>query len=252
MMMEIRRRTVACALAGTERDGTLAAVAAALGGRLGLGVELVHVNRLVDMAPVAAGTIAIGMPVPAPEDAAALSRERLRSVAGTLGDDHASCAVLDGAPAMVLEEVSRRPDLAYLVVGDHGAGPLRAFVENSLTRTLLRTSGCPLVVVPEHGSPESIERPTAVVCAVDEEATAPAAVATARELARRLDVTLMIRTVEEGLLDLPGDGDPFVVVAGAPRHGLAWSVFQCSLPERLLARLEAQLLVLAPGAGENR
>lgn len=242
------RRTVACALAGTERDATLVGVGAALAERLGLQVELVHVNRLVDMVPVGAGPVTAGLPVlvPEPEDATGRSRERLADLAEAVGHDGAPCVVLDGPPAQVLKDLSRRPDLAYLVVGDHGTGPLRAFVEHSLTRTLLRTSRCPLVVVPEHASPEAVERPKAIVCAVDEEATAQAALSSTRELARRLGTIVMVRTVEEGVLDLPAEGEPFMVVATAPRHGMAWSVFRCSLPERLLARLETQVLVLAP------
>jgi nucleotide-binding universal stress UspA family protein len=244
-MMAIGRRTVVCALSGTERDETLAPIAASLARRLGLMLDLVHVNRLVDLAGAAAGMPAMSIPVALP-DVEERSRARLGQIAVVAGQEDACCDVLDGPPGLILQQISERRDLAYLVLGDHGAGPLRALVKGSITRHLLRTSGCPLVIVPREGALEAVEDPVAVVCAVEDETTAAPAVAAARDLGARLGVTVMIRTVEEGLLNLPDDDRPWIVVASAPQHGQVWSVLAQSLPERLLTRLNSQVLVLVP------
>jgi nucleotide-binding universal stress UspA family protein len=183
--------SVVCAVPATDRDDVLVGVAAALATRTGMALELFHVHEPVE-AVAAPGIVAHAPLVPPPPRDVAESRARLRSLAGDAGHPSARCDVTDGPAARLLEAVSRRPDVAWLVIGDHGGGPLRAALEANLARILLTSAHCPLLVVPRHGDARAIEDAHAILCAVADDGAAPAAVAAAATLAGDFDVPLTI------------------------------------------------------------
>jgi nucleotide-binding universal stress UspA family protein len=189
--------TVVCAVPATDRDRVLVEVAASLATRGAMALELFHVHEPIEA--VAAGGVVPHAPLlpPAPRDVAE-SRAALRSLAHDAGHPSARCDVTEGAAAALLEAVSCRPDVAWLVLGDHGGGPLRAALEASLTRMLLTSAQCPLVVVPRHGDAGAIEEAHSIVCAVAADDLAPAAVGAAATLAGDLDVPLTIVHAVDG------------------------------------------------------
>lgn len=54
--------------------------------------------------------------------------------------------VVQGSPADALVDASREADL--IVVGSHGRGPIGTFLFGSVSRTLIKYSHCPVVVLP--------------------------------------------------------------------------------------------------------
>jgi nucleotide-binding universal stress UspA family protein len=78
----------------------------------------------------------------------------------------ASCEVLTGAPSVALGEVSHGLDL--LVCGSRGHGALSAVALGSVSRGLIRSAACPLLVVPrtaDHRLLQLLSRPAGALAA---------------------------------------------------------------------------------------
>ena len=82
------------------------------------------------------------------EDAERADKERLLALAvGRIPDGlERESRVLTGDPASCLSEVSGEFDL--MVAGSRGWGPLKRTVLGSTTRKLIRSSACPVLVLP--------------------------------------------------------------------------------------------------------
>jgi nucleotide-binding universal stress UspA family protein len=85
--------------------------------------------------------------------------ERLTEAIGALGDGRdASSRVVDGDAAVELAEASAELDL--LVLGSRGYGPVRSVLLGSVSRSLVHSAACPVVVLPRgvHGAGEQGDR----------------------------------------------------------------------------------------------
>lgn len=191
-MTAIGGTTVACAVGDAEHDAALVEVAGVLASKLGLAIDLVHVNRLTDMAMGGMGAAPVAVVLEEPPDAALQMRLRLHKLADEAGCPSAACEVVAGEPTMMLERLSRRRDVAMVVVGDRGDGALRAAMRRSVARSLLRTSSRPVLVVPSGASAPIVERPGPVVCAVDEDDASPIVASAAAGLAQALETELLV------------------------------------------------------------
>jgi len=77
--------------------------------------------------------------------------QRLTEAEATVREGHmkVGSALLDGDPAAEIARASEHLDL--LVLGSRGYGPVGAVALGSVSNALVRTSSCPLVVVPRSG-----------------------------------------------------------------------------------------------------
>ena len=101
---------------------------------------------------IGSGAIAMTSPLDATsyDQFAALAREQARSrleqAAARLSDVEVEIDVLEGEPADALVRAAREDDL--LVAGSRGGGPLRRVLLGSVSRQLLRSAVCPVLIVP--------------------------------------------------------------------------------------------------------
>lgn len=123
---------------GVEHDdaATRRAVGAAvrLGALLGRGVALAHVLERGAASD------------PGRQEGAYALLDSVRP-AGT--DAEIALVVLEGDAPTELEALAERLEASLLVVGSHGAGPVRAAVSGTVSLDLTRTSSRPLVIVPQ-------------------------------------------------------------------------------------------------------
>jgi nucleotide-binding universal stress UspA family protein len=85
--------------------------------------------------------------------------DQLTDAIGALGDgSEVSSRVVDGDAAVELAEASAELDL--LVLGSRGYGPIRSVLRGSVSRALVRSAACPVVVLPRgaYGSGETTDR----------------------------------------------------------------------------------------------
>jgi nucleotide-binding universal stress UspA family protein len=81
------------------------------------------------------------------EELRATLEQRAREAVDSLGGGlEADCRLLDGDAATELANASKELDL--LVLGSRGYGPLRRVFVGSVARAVVRTSSCPVVVLP--------------------------------------------------------------------------------------------------------
>jgi nucleotide-binding universal stress UspA family protein len=178
--------SIVCALSGGDRDRTLIAVGGALAARANRPLEVFHASEPVVLAE--AGPAAPTIVVPAERD----TRARIGAACDAAGRAPERCEIVSGPPVALLERLAQRPDIAALVVGDRGHGPLRAAVEGGLTRPLLTRAGCPLALLPRTAGPAAVEDAAAVVCAVDDDDAALTVAATGGALACDLGIRLLV------------------------------------------------------------
>ena len=93
--------------------------------------------------------------------------------------------VVEGNPSAVLRDMSERSDVAVVVVGSRGRGPLKAAVLGSVSSDLTTHGQCPVVVVRDGGTPDG-----RIVVGVDGTAGSRAATAAAFEHAEAAGVPL--------------------------------------------------------------
>lgn len=101
--------------------------------------------------------------------------------------------VLQGA--VVLERTATRLEAAMLVIGTRGRGAVKAAVLGSVSRDLLRSAQCPVMVVP-CGADEPL-RGKAIVCGVDDDGRAGEAVSVAARMAQTTGKRLVLAHVEQ-------------------------------------------------------
>jgi nucleotide-binding universal stress UspA family protein len=178
--------SIVCAVSGGERDCALIRAAATLATHADRPLEVFHASEPVILAEAGPGAPTIVEP--AEEDIrariAAACRGALRSPA--------RCEIVSGPPAALLDCLVHRPDIAALVIGDRGGGPLRASLAGGLTRPLLTRARCPLAVMPRTAGAAAVDDVAAVVCAVDDDDVAVTVAAIAGALACDLGARLFV------------------------------------------------------------
>src|SRR3954451_10301334 len=139
---------------GFDRDGAsdaALAVAVDLAGRVQARLTVVHI--------VTPGDYPIDPDAPDWEDEARVSLAEERSRVERAMDGHRfgwSYEAWYGSPVVVLLHVAEQRSAYAIVVGHHGRGvseALRRLIDGSVSRSLLRTCGRPLLVVPEPAGP---------------------------------------------------------------------------------------------------
>jgi nucleotide-binding universal stress UspA family protein len=120
-----------------------------------------------------------------------------RTLEGVVVDD--ALVLASSSPARALHELSTDPSTALVVVGSTTRGAIRRVLPGNIAHELLSGAGCPVAIAP-HGYEEQGTRPLSTVgVAFDGSDEAYAALAGARELARRAGAALHIITVVESL-----------------------------------------------------
>lgn len=223
--------SIVCAVSGGDRDRALIGVAAALAARADRPLEVFHASEPVVLAEAGFG---------APTIVVADKHETEGCIAAACEGAPrapARCEIVSGPPAPLLDRLVLRPDIAALVIGDRGGGPLRAALAGGLTRPLLTRARCPLAVVPRTAGAAAVEHAAAVVCAVDDDVALSVA-ATAGALACDLGARLFVvhalppqsgvrardprapavrRLLDRCLALVPGGADPHgVAIVGSP------------------------------------
>ena len=280
--------TVFCVAVDVEHDVEPAvALAAQLARRCDDDLALVDV--LWPMAPIVAPAAAPGVVPsaieleqsalePASAEYRAGRHAELEELALRAGAPARSVESHTGPPADVLRELSRRPDARLLVVVDHGGGALKAKLLGEPGRDAMRDLACPIVLTPTGATQALGERPR-IMCAVDDDGSAPEVAEVAGDLAERLGATLRIAhsaaeiddelvvslmphvppTVEVtfALVDAPpprrlaalaDQVRPDLIVVGAPHHGAISAALQGSVTHHL-AEHAGTPLVVVPTAG---
>lgn len=142
-------------------------------------------------------------------DASARERargKRIQTIQAILGsttseggdEPRAPLQVEIGRPAERLSAVARQQGAAMLVVGSRGRGPLKRALLGSVSSELLRSSPCPVLVVPPGAVGRAATRwslrprSASVLCGVDGSSESHAAAALASELASRMGTRLVL------------------------------------------------------------
>ena len=115
-----------------------------------------HLLTLAVHAPVAFGGVSTGGAFghrSANDALCAALVEQLSEAVAALGDgSKVSGRVLEGDAVSELAKASAALDL--LVLGSRGYGPIRTVLLGSVSRALVRTAACPVVVLPRGAGPE--------------------------------------------------------------------------------------------------
>ena len=143
--------TIGCGFDGSQESWEALAWAADLARR-----RRAHLLTLAVHAPVAFGGVptagVIGYQSANDTLRAALDEQLGEAVAALDHDSQASGRLLDGDAASELTEASDELDL--LVLGSRGYGPIRTVLLGSVSRALVRSAACPVVVLPRGAGPE--------------------------------------------------------------------------------------------------
>jgi nucleotide-binding universal stress UspA family protein len=151
-------RTIGCGFDGSPESEWALAWAADLARRRGADLLALAVHT-----PVAFGGVSTGSAFghrSANDALRAALVEQLNDAVTTLGDrSEISGRVLEGDAASELAGASAELDL--LVLGSRGYGPIRTVLLGSVSRALVRSSACPVVVLPRGAPVEPHAEPAA-------------------------------------------------------------------------------------------
>lgn len=103
--------------------------------------------------------------------------------------------VLRGNAVLEIQTIAARLEAAMLIVGTRGRGSVKAAVLGSVSRDLMRSAPCPVMVVPR--SADEPLRGTAVVCGVDDDGRGEQAVSVAGRLAATIGDRLVLAHVAQ-------------------------------------------------------
>ncbi len=195
-----RRILVAADLSGPS----LAALGAAkaLGLRWGAALEIVHVQHPPVLTAWAGPE---GLPAsvpPAAQEPRVKVEERLRRAAAGFPAERLKLRTVHGWPPAALAYLARPERADLLVMGTHGFGGLDRLLAGSVSETIIRRAGIPVLVMPEKRSLSGGGR---VLAPWNGRPYATRALRWARELARGLGSTLDVLYVDEGGRPLESD-----------------------------------------------
>jgi nucleotide-binding universal stress UspA family protein len=212
------QQSIVCGVEASQASRSAANVAAALAGRLGHNLSLVHVARCAATYP----DVDARLRAYQQEFATQRGHRLLESTAGALPAVAPDTIVLSGTPVYTFTAWSRSPDVALLVLGTRRRGRLRTSLLGGVSGRLARAAHCPVVIVPE---PDAAGRFLArrseartIVCAVDGSRESAGALKVAGDLAERMELHVRPISVDEAagptLLRQAQDDDVLLVVIG--------------------------------------
>lgn len=142
--------SIICATDFSPCSRAAARIAAGLARRKGERLVLVHVNppEPADLAMMAA--MVEGMVEELKAQLTGALTAEAKEV--TSAEVTVESRVLDGIPSEVLLDLSRSPETSLLVMGMYGMGRGQRLLVGSCAQTVVRSSGCPVLVVPERGA----------------------------------------------------------------------------------------------------
>jgi len=112
-----------------------------------------------------------------------------------LGTDAEEGLVLQGNAALQIRAYATRCDASMLVIGTRGRGSVKAALLGSVSRELLRSAPCPVMVMPDRA--DGSLQGEAILCGVDDDERGDEAVSVAAGLAAALDRRLVLAHVAQ-------------------------------------------------------
>jgi nucleotide-binding universal stress UspA family protein len=151
--MNIMLRQILCPVDFSSYSEHAMGYAAALAGKFGADLTLLHV-----VAPVVAampGEVAVqGMLQTSAEEISQACQERLNRMAGSLVDQgvQVACRVLYGVPYLEIIRFARESEIDLIVLGTHGRTGIAQLLIGSVAERVVRKAPCPVLTVkhPEH------------------------------------------------------------------------------------------------------
>jgi len=127
----------------------------ALAREFGAAVDVLHVADDLSARVMAAGEGYVGVLPEIQRDQEAAARNRLAQLVIDNDPDPVRMTpvmVTSNTPAPVIVQHARQIGADLIVIGTHGRGALERFFTGSVTDRVVRTAGCPVLVVrhPEH------------------------------------------------------------------------------------------------------
>jgi nucleotide-binding universal stress UspA family protein len=144
-------RTIACGLDGGAESWTALDAAGRLAAQLGASVELFGV-----VGPVPFARYSPDYERRIAEAVRAAVSDALRDGLGRLGG-HGVSMLLEGEPAPEIARACEEEDVDLLVLGSRGYGPIRSVLLGSVSRALVHSAPCPVMVVPRSASSGAVE-----------------------------------------------------------------------------------------------
>lgn len=131
-----------------------------------------------------------------PEDLDAQLVAQIRRTTDAAGLEYVDRLPLRGTAYEALIEASARSDVAMLVVGTRGLGPIAGLLLGSVSRRLLFGTKCPLILVPQEAQPLEIDH---VVVGLDGSPVSEAAASWTATLCLRLGAAAtVVRCIDPG------------------------------------------------------
>jgi nucleotide-binding universal stress UspA family protein len=188
---------VICGVDGSHPSRRAAATALRLADRLGDRLVLVHV--LPHRPPMTAAALPVGAHPVGTGDMRELDRSEAESAFASLeavvSPASADRVIERGQAADRLSAAASERNARLIVVGTRGRGNVRAALLGSVSAELSGRASRPVVVVPD-AEPEHGRGGGGLVCGVDGSDAAAAVAASAAALARALDATLTLVSVD--------------------------------------------------------
>jgi nucleotide-binding universal stress UspA family protein len=185
-------RTILVGVDGSQSSIEALRWAAMLASRLGTTITAAMAWRHV---PEAAPFVT-GIPERPPDDIEHLLVEQLRKAVDTAGLMDVERLPLRGTAHVALQQAASQREVALLVVGTRGLGPITGLLLGSVSRKLLFSVTCPLVLVPSGGGREEIDR---VVVGVDGSPVSDSVTAWSAVLCSRLGAAAtVVHCIEAG------------------------------------------------------
>ena len=263
-----------------------------LASRLALELVLVDVRSVRPgpmFAPEAAGAPVViptaGVGDPVAEAAPAQPPVDLEALAHQAGVRPHRLEHVEAPPLQALRDLSSRPEVELLVVGDAGHGPLASALVGDAPRGALRDVHSPLVLVPVHTGQTALPPRPSVVCAVDDDDVAETVAVFAAAFAQRLGGALTLLhagddadraarvrarcrralvdlddasfetvpgTAAEDLDALAAERGAHLIVVGRPRHGALLSSLRGSVAHSAAQGASLPVVVVPDAAGVHR
>lgn len=246
------QQSIVCGVEASQASRSAVNVAAALAGRLGHNLSLVHVARCASTFPDHDARLRAYQR----QFATQRGHRLLEFAACALPDIAPETIVLSGSPVYTLKAWSRSPDVALLVVGSRRHGRLATSLLGGVSGRLARAAHCPVVIVPQ---PDAAGRFLArrseartIVCAVDGSRESAGAMKVAGDLADRMELHLRPIAIDDAagqtLLRQVQDDDVLLVVIGfRGRRSLRLTLRALTVPVPVVVVPRS----IGPAAGHN-